>query len=76
MIMGFITDIHTHKQIYQWSNTRMGKMQLFIFLSKVNMTEINLSSPFNFCQKDFIDATISIEKSTSEIDADLAQNKI
>ena len=24
-IMGFITDIHTHNQIYQWNNTRMGK---------------------------------------------------
>ena len=21
----FITDMHTHKQIYQWNNTRMGK---------------------------------------------------
>ena len=51
-------------------------MQLFIFLSKVNMAEINLSSPFNFCRKDFFDATISIEKSTSEIDADLAQNEM
>ena len=24
-IMGFVTDIHTHKQIYQWNNTKMGK---------------------------------------------------
>ena len=24
-IMGFIADIHTHKQIYQWNNIRMGK---------------------------------------------------
>ena len=24
-IMGFITDIHTHKHIYHWNNTRMGK---------------------------------------------------
>ena len=24
-IMSFITDIHAHKQIYQWNNTKMGK---------------------------------------------------
>ena len=30
----------------------------------------------NFCRKDFFHATISIEKSTSEIDADLAQNEM
>ena len=36
-IMGFITDIYTHKQIYQWNNTKMGKIQLFIFMSKVNL---------------------------------------
>ena len=28
-IMGFITDIHTHKQIYQWNNTKMGKNTTF-----------------------------------------------
>ena len=36
-IMGFITDIHNHKQIYQRNNTKMGKIQLFIFMSKVNL---------------------------------------
>ena len=29
LIMGFITDIHTHKQIYQWNNTKMGKNTTF-----------------------------------------------
>ena len=24
-IIGFITDIHTHKEIYHWNNTKMGK---------------------------------------------------
>ena len=28
-IMGFVTDIHTHKQIYQWNNTKMGKNTTF-----------------------------------------------
>ena len=28
-IMGFITDIHTHKQIYQWNKTKMGKNATF-----------------------------------------------
>ena len=36
-IMSFITDKHTHKHIYQWNNTKMGKIQLFIFMSKVNL---------------------------------------
>ena len=28
-ITGFITDIHTHKQIYRWNNTKMGKNTTF-----------------------------------------------
>ena len=28
-VMGFITDIHAHKQIYQWNNTKMGKNATF-----------------------------------------------
>ena len=28
-IMGFITDMHTHKQIYHWNNTKMGKYTTF-----------------------------------------------
>ena len=28
-IMGFITDTHTHKQIYQWNITKMGKNTTF-----------------------------------------------
>ena len=28
-IMGFITDIHTHNQIYQWNKTKMGKNTTF-----------------------------------------------
>ena len=36
-IMGFINDIHTHKQIYQLNNTKMDKIQLFIFMSKANL---------------------------------------
>ena len=28
-IMSFITDIHTHKQIYQWNNAKMGKNETF-----------------------------------------------
>ena len=32
-IMGFITDIHTHKQIYRWNNTKMGKNATFQYIS-------------------------------------------
>ena len=39
-----------------------------------NSTQINLSSILNFYQIYVFDATISTEKSTSEIDADLAQD--
>ena len=38
--------------------------------------QINLSSTRNFYRKYFFEATISTEKSTSEIDADLAQNEM
>ena len=39
-IRSFITDKLTHKHIYhifQWNNTKMGEIQLFIFMSKVNL---------------------------------------
>ena len=39
-----------------------------------NSAQINLSSTLNFYQKYFLDATISTKESTSEINADLAQN--
>ena len=41
-----------------------------------NSAQINLSSILNFYQKYVIDATISIEKWSNEIDADLAQNEM
>ena len=28
-IMGFIADMHTHNQMYQWNNTRIGKYETF-----------------------------------------------
>ena len=37
-IMSFITDKHTHKYIYQWKITpKWAKIQLFIFMSKLNL---------------------------------------
>ena len=39
-----------------------------------NSAQINLSSTSNFYRRYVFDATISTEKSTGEIDADLAQN--
>ena len=41
-----------------------------------NLAQVNLSSTRNFYRKYFLEATISTEKSTSEIDADLAQNEM
>ena len=39
-----------------------------------NSAQINIISTLNFYRKYFFDATIATEKSTIEIDADLAQN--
>ena len=36
-IMGFITDIHTHKQIYQWNKTKVGQKWTWV-LSQVPRT--------------------------------------
>ena len=41
-----------------------------------NSAQINLSSTGNAYRKYFFEATTSTEKSTSEIDADLAQNEM
>ena len=41
-----------------------------------NLAQINLSSILNFYPKYIFDATVSTEKSTNEIDADLAQNEM
>ena len=41
-----------------------------------NSAQINLSSILNFHRKYVFDTTISTEKSTSEMDADLAQNEM
>ena len=41
-----------------------------------NSAQLNLSSIWNFYRKFVFEATISIEKSTSEIDTDLAQNEM
>ena len=41
-----------------------------------NLAEINLSSTRNFYRNYFLGATISTEKSTSDIDADLVQNEM
>ena len=47
----------------------------FLNVEKIwNSAHINLSSTPNFYRRFFFDATISIEQSTSEINADLAQN--
>ena len=36
-IMSFITEKHTHKHIYQWITPKWAKIQLFMFMSKVNL---------------------------------------
>ena len=41
-----------------------------------NSAQLNLSSTWNFYRKFFFEATISTVNSTSEIDADLAQNEM
>ena len=41
-IMSFITDKHTHKHIYQWNNTKMGKNATF---------HIHVKSELGYCPK-------------------------
>ena len=41
-----------------------------------NSAQINFSSTWIFYRKYFFEATISTEKSTNEIDADLTQNEM
>ena len=41
-----------------------------------NLAQMNLKSTLNFYQRYIFDATISTEKSTCELDANLAQNEI
>ena len=72
--------IHKHqyevRDLFPWEIlTKMVIQYLLKVETYWNSAQINLSSNLNFYWKYFFDATISTEKLTSEIDADLAQNE-
>ena len=67
-IMSFITDKHTHKHIYQWNNTTMGKNTtvLFIFMSKVNLGSLpSTQNTFSVFLDSFCAVTAMITKCDS-----------
>ena len=55
--------------------TKMGISYLLNVEKTWNSAQLNLSPTLNFYQKYMFEATIFTEKSSSEIDADLAQMK-
>ena len=63
------------RDLFPWEMfTKMG-ISCLLNVEKIwNSAQINLSLTLNFYRRYVFDATISTEKSTSEIDADLAQN--
>ena len=65
------------RDLFPWEMlTKMLKSYLPYVIKKLKSTHIDLSSTLNFYRKYCFDATQSTQKSTSEIDADLAQNEM
>ena len=65
------------RDLFPWKMLTKMAISCLLIVEKIwNSAQINLSSILNIYRKYVFDATISTEKSTSEIDADLAQNEI
>ena len=63
------------KDLFPWEMFTKMVISCLLIVEKIwNSAQINLSSALNFYRRYVFDAAISAEKSTSEIDADLAQN--
>ena len=67
--------IYEVRDLFPWEMFIKMVISCLIHVKKIwNSAQINLSSTLNFYRRYVFDAIISTEKSTSEIDADLAQN--
>ena len=65
------------RSLFRWEMLTKTMISCFLNVQKIwKSAQINLSSIWNFYRRYFFDATMSTEKSTSEIDADLAQNDL
>ena len=63
------------RDLFPWEMFTKMVISCLLNVEKIwHSAQINLSSTLNFYRKYVFDATISTEKSTSEIDADLAQS--
>ena len=69
--------VYEVRDLFPWEMPTKMVISCLLNVEKIcNSAQINLSSILNFYQKYLFDATISTEKSTNEIDADLAQNEM
>ena len=65
------------RDLFPWKMTTKMIISCLLDVQKIwNLAQIDLSSTWHFYRKYFFEATISTEKSTSEMDADLAQNEM
>ena len=73
----YINIVYEVRDLFPWE--KLAKIVISYLLNvkkKLNSAQIKLSPTLNLYRKKFFDATISAEKSTREIDADLAQNEM
>ena len=71
----FFCDTYEVRDLFPWEMFTKMVISCLLNIEKIwNSAQINLSSTLNFYRRYVFDATISTEKSTSEMDADLAQN--
>ena len=71
------SDAYVVRDLFPWKMPSKMIIARLINVEKIwNSAQKNLSSTGNFYWKYFFEATISTEKSTSENDADLAQNEM
>ena len=74
---GHLQIIYEVRDLFPWEMlTKMATSCLLRVETIWNSTQITLSSILNFYRKHVLETTISTEKSTSEINADLAQNEM
>ena len=72
-----IKSCYEDRDLFSWKMPTKMIISCLLGVKKIwNSAQINLSSTWNFNRKYFFEATISTEKLTSEIDADLAQNEM
>ena len=74
---GHLQIIYEVRDLFPWEMLTKMATSCLLSVEKIwNSTQINLSSILNFYRKQVLKTIISTEKSTSEINADLAQNEM